>query len=30
MDNFTFSNPTTIDFGTGKEQLIGQHLPNMA
>ena len=26
MDNFTFSNPTTIDFGTGKEQLIGQHL----
>ena len=26
MDNFTFFNPTKIDFGTGKEQLIGQHL----
>jgi len=26
MDNFTFFNPTTVDFGTGKEQLIGQHL----
>ncbi|PXX50515.1 iron-containing alcohol dehydrogenase [Aquitalea magnusonii] len=26
MDNFTFFNPTRIDFGTGKEQLIGQHL----
>ena len=26
MDNFTFFNPTTIDFGTGKEHLIGQHL----
>lgn len=26
MDNFTFFNPTTIDFGTGKEQQIGQHL----
>ncbi|KJV25533.1 butanol dehydrogenase [Aquitalea magnusonii] len=26
MENFTFFNPTTIDFGTDKEQLIGQHL----
>jgi len=26
MDNFTFFNPTKIDFGTGKEQLLGQHL----
>jgi NADP-dependent alcohol dehydrogenase len=26
MDNFTFYNPTKIEFGTGKEQLIGQHL----
>jgi len=26
MDNFTGFNPTKIDFGTGKEQLIGQHL----
>lgn len=26
MDNFTFFNPTKIDFGTDKEQLIGQHL----
>ncbi|MFC3530821.1 iron-containing alcohol dehydrogenase [Vogesella facilis] len=26
MDNFTFFNPTKIDFGTGKEQQIGQHL----
>lgn len=26
MDNFTFFNPTKIDFGTGKEQLIGEHL----
>lgn len=26
MDNFTFFNPTKIDFGSGKEQLIGQHL----
>ncbi|MDP5240837.1 iron-containing alcohol dehydrogenase [Uliginosibacterium sp. 31-16] len=26
MDNFTFFNPTTIDFGTDKEQQIGQHL----
>ncbi len=26
MDNFTFYNPTKIDFGTGKEKLIGQHL----
>lgn len=26
MDNFTFFNPTKIDFGIGKEQLIGQHL----
>jgi NADP-dependent alcohol dehydrogenase len=26
MDNFTFFNPTKIEFGTGKEQLIGQHL----
>jgi alcohol dehydrogenase YqhD (iron-dependent ADH family) len=26
MDSFTFFNPTKIDFGAGKEQLIGQHL----
>lgn len=26
MDNFTFFNPTQIEFGTGKEQRIGQHL----
>lgn len=26
MENFTFFNPTRIEFGTGKEQLIGQHL----
>ena len=26
MDNFTFFNPTKIEFGTGKEELIGQHL----
>ena len=26
MDNFTFFNPTRIEFGTGKEQGIGQHL----
>lgn len=26
MDNFTFYNPTKVDFGLGKEQLIGQHL----
>ena len=26
MENFTFFNPTKIEFGTGKEQLIGQHL----
>jgi len=26
MENFTYSNPTTIDFGANKEQLIGQHL----
>lgn len=26
MDNFTYYNPTKIEFGTGKEQLIGQHL----
>ena len=26
MDNFTFSNPTRIEFGTGKEQLIGEIL----
>ena len=28
MDNFTFHNPTTIEFGKDKEQLIGQHLAN--
>lgn len=26
MDNFTFYNPTTIEFGADKEQSIGQHL----
>ena len=26
MENFIFFNPTRIEFGTGKEQLIGQHL----
>lgn len=26
MENFTFFNPTKIEFGTGKEQSIGQHL----
>ena len=26
MENFTFFNPTKIEFGTGKEQLIGKHL----
>ena len=26
MENFTFYNPTKIEFGSGKEQLIGQHL----
>ena len=26
MQNFTFFNPTRIEFGTGKEALIGQHL----
>lgn len=26
MDNFTFHNPTKIEFGTDKEALIGQHL----
>ena len=26
MDNFTFFNPTKIEFGIGKEELIGQHL----
>ncbi|TXT34972.1 MAG: alcohol dehydrogenase [Comamonadaceae bacterium] len=26
MENFTYFNPTQIDFGIGKEQLIGQHL----
>ncbi len=26
MDDFTFLNPTKIEFGTGKEQQIGQHL----
>ncbi|AZS49879.1 iron-containing alcohol dehydrogenase [Entomomonas moraniae] len=26
MENFTFYNPTKIEFGTNKEQLIGQHL----
>ncbi|MBS1155236.1 MAG: NADH-dependent alcohol dehydrogenase [Proteobacteria bacterium] len=26
MENFTYFNPTKIEFGTGKEQLIGQHL----
>lgn len=26
MDDFTFYNPTTLDFGAGKERLIGGHL----
>jgi NADP-dependent alcohol dehydrogenase len=26
MENFTFYNPTTIEFGADKEQTIGQHL----
>lgn len=26
MDNFTFHNPTKVDFGTDKEKAIGQHL----
>lgn len=26
MENFTYFNPTKIEFGTGKESLIGQHL----
>ena len=26
LENYTFFNPTKIEFGTGKEQLIGQHL----
>ncbi|BCS53631.1 iron-containing alcohol dehydrogenase [Geobacter sp. SVR] len=26
MENFTYFNPTKIEFGTGKEKLIGQHL----
>lgn len=26
MENFTFFNPTKIEFGTGKDRLIGQHL----
>lgn len=26
MENFTFFNPSKIEFGTGKERLIGQHL----
>ena len=26
MENFTYHNPTRIEFGTGKEKLIGQHL----
>lgn len=26
MEDFTFFNPTRIEFGRGKEQLIGQHL----
>ncbi|WP_203561464.1 iron-containing alcohol dehydrogenase [Ideonella livida] len=26
MDNFLFHNPTQLDFGTGKERLIGQHV----
>lgn len=26
LENFTFFNPTKIEFGTGKEQLIGQQL----
>lgn len=28
MENFTFYNPTTIEFGADKEQTIGQHLAN--
>lgn len=30
MDNFTYFNPTKVEFGTGKEQLIGQHLAEHA
>jgi len=30
VDNFTYFNPTKVDFGTGKEQLIGQHLSEHA
>lgn len=26
MDNFTYFNPTRIEFGTGKEKMVGQHL----
>lgn len=26
MDSFTFHNPTKVEFGTGKEHLIGSHL----
>jgi hypothetical protein len=26
MDSFTFYNPTTVEFGAGKEQQIGRHL----
>lgn len=28
MENFTFYNPTKIEFGIDKEQLIGEHLAN--
>lgn len=28
MENFTFYNPTVIEFGADKEQTIGQHLAN--
>ena len=30
MENFTFFNPTRIEFGADKEQLIGQHLARPA
>lgn len=30
MDNFTYFNPTKVEFGTGKEQLIGLHLAEHA